>query len=102
MTASYVFLIKIGLIVSDRFALVELPFEFFPARLDEHGAVGEDDGDGWYTAVAVVDLHDEFGGFVVPFDTDVEVGDVVNFEEFLGAQAIDAELGCVHHNLCRS
>lgn len=83
--------------MSKKLRSVEFLSKFLPARLNEYGTVGEDDGG--YASTAIVNLHDEFSGFVIPFERDVDVGNVVDFEEFLCAVAVGAKPGRVHHNL---
>ncbi len=77
--------------------LVELSLEFVPAGFDEDVTVGENDGR--HALIAVVDLHDEFSGFMVAFESDAQVGDVVRFEELLCADAIGAIFRRVHDDL---
>ena len=79
------------------FSSVELLLQFIPAWFDEYGAIWENDGR--HAAVAVVDLYDELGGFMIPFKPDIEVGDVIGLEEFLGAVTVRAKPGRVHHDL---
>ena len=81
---------------SDRL-LVESLSQFLPAGFDEDGPIWEDDGR--HTAVAVVDLYDEFGCFAIPFEIDAQVRNVVRLEEFFRAVAIGAVFGYVHDNL---
>jgi len=66
--------------------LVKLLFEFIPAWFDEHGTIGENNCG--YTAIAVIDLHYEFCGFVIPLKPYVEKWNIVSFEEFLGTEAV--------------
>jgi len=77
--------------------LVEFPLELLPTRLDEYGTVRK--YDGRYTAVAVVDPHDELSGFPVAFEPDVQIRNVIGFEKFLCTQAIGAIFGCIHNDL---
>jgi len=75
----------------------EFGFQFFPIGFDKDCTVGEDDGGD--TSVAVVDLYYEFGGFLIFFQSNVDKGDIIQFKESFGAQAIRAIAGRVHHDL---
>lgn len=81
----------------DRLKSVELLPEVFPAWLHQYGSIREDDG--WNASIAIVDILYELSGFIIPFQSHAEVGDVIGFKEFLCAYAIRAVFGCVHHDL---
>ena len=77
--------------------VVELSAKVFPAWFDQHRAVRE--YDGRHAVEAVVKLCDELGRLVVAFDADLKIRDMVGFEVCLGAQAVGADPGGIHHNL---
>ena len=75
----------------------EFGSQFFPAGFNQYRSVWEDDGGN--APVPPVDLHDEFGGFGIAFQPDLQIGDLVRFKKSFSPQTIWAILGSIHYNL---